>query len=149
MRACVQRVTRAHVSIQEQIVARIEHGLVILLGVGQDDQPEDARYLAEKIVDLRIFADPAGKMNLGMRDIGGEMLVISQFTLYGDCRRGRRPSFSDAAEPTTAIKLYETFVHEAAKLGITVRTGQFREHMAVELVNDGPVTLLLDSRKSF
>jgi D-tyrosyl-tRNA(Tyr) deacylase len=149
MRAVVQRVTRASVTIAGEVVGRIDAGLMVLLGVANGDATADSVYLAEKITGLRIFEDDAGKMNLALRDVDGAMLVVSQFTLLGDCRGGRRPGFSDAAPPAEAVALYETFVAEVRKLGVTVETGRFREHMAVELVNDGPVTLLLDSRKAF
>ena len=149
MRACVQRVTQASVTIAGEVVGRIEQGLLVLLGVAGGDVATDANYLAEKIVGLRIFEDDAGKMNRSLIDVGGAMLVVSQFTLLGDCRSGRRPGFSDAATPETAVALYESFVAEVRKLGVPVETGRFRENMAVALVNDGPVTLLLDSRKLF
>ncbi len=149
MRACVQRVTQASVTIAGEVVGRIEQGLLVLLGVAGGDVATDANYLAEKIVGLRIFEDDAGKMNRSLLDVGGAMLVVSQFTLLGDCRSGRRPGFSDAATPETAVALYESFVAEVRKLGVPVETGRFRENMAVALVNDGPVTLLLDSRKLF
>jgi len=149
MRAVVQRVTRASVKVEEQIVGAIEHGLLVLLGVGVDDAQGDVDYLAEKIVGLRIFEDPAGKMNLSVADVGGAMLVVSQFTLWGDCRKGKRPGFTDAAPPEAAVLLYDAFVAAVVKQGIRTATGTFRAHMAVELVNDGPVTLLVDSRKLF
>ena len=149
MRACVQRVTQASVTIAGEVVGRIDQGLLVLLGVASGDVVNDANYLAEKIVGLRIFEDEAGKMNRSLLDVGGAMLVVSQFTLLGDCRSGRRPGFSDAAAPETAVALYESFVAEVRKLGVPVETGRFRENMAVALVNDGPVTLLLDSRKLF
>lgn len=149
MRAVVQRVSRASVTIAGEVVGKIEAGLMVLLGVAAGDAEKDAIYLAEKITGLRIFEDDAGKMNLGLRDAGGAMLVVSQFTLLGDCRGGRRPGFSDAAPPAEAIALYEKFVAEVRKLEVRVETGRFREHMEVELVNDGPVTMLLDSRKLF
>lgn len=149
MRAVVQRVTRASVKVEDQVVGAIEQGLLVLLGVGVDDTQADVDYLAEKVVGLRIFEDPAGKMNLSLADVGGAMLVVSQFTLWGDCRKGKRPGFTDAAPPETAVVLYEAFVAAAAKQGIRTATGTFRAYMAVELVNDGPVTLLVDSRKLF
>ena len=149
MRAVVQRVTRAHVSALGQIVGQIEHGLVVLLGVEQGDSDADAQQLADKAVQLRIFDDADGKMNLSLADVGGGMLVVSQFTLLGDCRKGRRPSFIQAAPPEIAERLYETFVAAVGVQGIPVATGKFRAMMQVELVNDGPVTLLLDSKKSF
>ena len=146
MRACVQRVSRASVSVNGQVVGRIGRGLLVLLGVAQPDSEEDARFLADKIVGLRIFEDDAGKMNRSLTEAGGSLLVVSQFTLLGDCRKGRRPSFVSAAVPEVAQQLYECFVAVAASHGIEVATGRFREHMDVELVNDGPVTLLLESK---
>ena len=145
MKACVQRVSRAEVRVAGQVVGRIERGLLVLLGVGHDDTPALARQLAEKIAGLRIFEDSQGKMNLALAEVGGAMLVVSQFTLLADCRKGRRPSFSDAAPPELAEELYGVFVAAVAGLGIPTATGQFRRHMEVELVNDGPVTLLLDT----
>lgn len=132
-----------------RVVGEIGRGLLVLLGVGREDTEADADYLAEKIVHLRIFEDDAGKMNRSLLDIGGEMLVVSQFTLYGDCRRGRRPSYSDAAPLERARALYEYFIEKARQYGPRVETGIFQEMMDVELVNAGPVTLLLDSRKQF
>ncbi len=149
MRAVVQRVSQASVTVDGECVGAIESGLLILLGVAQDDTPEDANWMAEKIVGLRIFEDDAGKMNLAVTDIGGSLLVVSQFTLLGDCRRGRRPSFVAAAEPERANQLYGLFVERVREQGIPVETGQFRAHMDVALVNDGPVTLLLDSCRTF
>jgi D-aminoacyl-tRNA deacylase len=149
MRAVVQRVSQASVTIAGEVVGRIDAGLMVLLGVAAGDAETDAVYLAQKIVGLRIFEDEAGKMNLAVRDVGGAMLVVSQFTLLGDCRGGRRPGFSDAAPPEQAVALYETFVAEVRKQEVRVETGRFREHMEVALVNDGPVTMLLDSRKLF
>lgn len=149
MRACVQRVSRAQVDIAGETVGAIERGLLVLLGVGHGDVQDDVDYLVEKIVGLRIFEDEAGKMNLALADVGGAMLVVSQFTLWGDVRRGKRPSFTDAAPPEIAVPLYEAFVAAVRNRGITTATGRFREHMAVSLVNDGPVTLLLDSGKQF
>jgi D-tyrosyl-tRNA(Tyr) deacylase len=149
MRACVQRVTRASVTVDGQVCGQIGRGLVVLLGVAADDTPDDARQLAGKIAELRIFQDEAGQMNRSLIDIGGAMLVVSQFTLLGDCRRGRRPSFTAAAPPELAESLYEQFVRCVAEQGIAIATGRFRADMQVELVNDGPVTLLLDSRKEF
>jgi D-aminoacyl-tRNA deacylase len=145
MRACLQRVTRAHVSVDEEISGQINHGLLVLLGVVQDDQETDALQLARKIVSLRVFADPEGKMNLSVGEVGGAMLVVSQFTLAGDCRKGRRPSFDEAAPPELAERLYEVFVRAVAEQGIPVATGRFRARMKVELVNDGPVTFIVDS----
>ena len=149
MRACVQRVSRASVTVHGEITGRISHGLVVLLGVAQDDTERDAGQLAEKIVELRIFNDQQGKMNRSLTDVAGGMLVVSQFTLLGDCRKGRRPSFVAAAEPNLAEDIYESFVAAAQTKGITVQCGRFREHMDVELINDGPVTLLLDSKRLF
>ncbi len=149
MRACVQRVSRASVTIRDQLHGQIGQGLVVLLGVSSDDTASDAEYLATKISQLRIFNDSEGKMNCSLPDIGGEMLVISQFTLLGDCRKGRRPNFLAAAEPELAEVLYEDFVSRVRAKNITVATGIFRAHMDVTLVNNGPVTMLLDSRKLF
>ena len=149
MRAVVQRVTRASVTIDEEIVGEIGTGLVVLLGIARDDTREDADYLVAKIIALRIFDDPEGKMNLSLKDINGGLLIVSQFTLYGDVRRGLRPSWSDAAAPEIAEPLYNYFVESSRKLLGRVETGSFRKMMLVELVNDGPVTILLDSRKQF
>jgi len=149
MRAVVQRVTRASVMVDGQIVGEIGNGLVVLLGVARDDTKDDADYLAPKIVALRIFDDAEGRMNVSVKDIGGGLLVVSQFTLYGDVRRGLRPSWSDAAPPEIAEQLYEYFVESSRKLLGRVETGSFRKMMQVELVNDGPVTILLDSRRQF
>jgi D-tyrosyl-tRNA(Tyr) deacylase len=149
MRAVVQRVSRATVTVNGAVVGRIGPGLLILVGVGRDDTTADADYLVEKTLGLRLFRDEQGKMNLDVFQAGGSLLVVSQFTLYGDCRKGRRPSFDQAAEPEKARALYEYFVEQARRRGIAVETGEFQAMMAVELVNDGPVTLLLDSRKLF
>ena len=149
MRAVIQRVTCAKVKVEEQIVGEIEKGLVVLLGVTHDDTQNDAQYLVEKIVALRIFDDADGRMNVSVNEAAGALLVVSQFTLYGDVRRGLRPSWSDAAQPEIAEPLYEYFVASARKLISKVETGSFRKMMQVELVNDGPVTILLDSRKLF
>jgi len=149
MRAVVQRVTRARVTVDDEIVGEIGNGLVVLLGVAHDDTKQDADYLASKIVSLRIFDDSEGKMNLPLKEIDGGLLVVSQFTLYGDVRRGLRPSWSDAAPPEVAEPLYEYFVESSRKLVARVATGSFRKMMQVELVNDGPVTIMLDSRKLF
>jgi D-tyrosyl-tRNA(Tyr) deacylase len=149
MRAVVQRVSRASVTVDGVVVGAIERGLLVLLGVGHDDSAADVDYLVEKIVGLRIFEDDAGKMNLALADVGGSLLVVSQFTLCGDCRKGKRPSFTDAAPPEKAVPLYEAFVAKAMAMGIPTATGKFREHMYVELVNDGPVTMLVDSMKVF
>lgn len=149
MRACVQRVGQALVSVAGEVVGRIDRGLMVLLGVAAGDTDDDARQMAQKIAELRIFNDDAGKMNRSLSESGGAMLVVSQFTLLGDCRKGRRPSFIDAAPPEEADRLYQLFVGTVRELGIAVETGRFREHMDVMLVNDGPVTLLLDSKKLF
>jgi D-aminoacyl-tRNA deacylase len=149
MRAVLQRVTRASVEVEAQIVGRIGLGWLVLLGVAKGDTDEDADKLADKIVGLRAFEDSAGKMNLAVADVGGSVLVVSQFTLLGDCRGGRRPSFTEAAEPAEAERLYRRFSEKVRTLGLTVETGTFRADMKVELLNNGPVTLLLDSRKSF
>ena len=149
MRAVVQRVTQASVTVTGEVVGQIERGLLVLLGVGHADNDDDARQLADKIVELRIFEDDAGKMNRSLLEIGGAMLVVSQFTLWGDCRKGRRPSFITAAPPEIAERLYETFVAAVGVRNIKVATGRFRAQMDVMLINDGPVTLLLDSRKAF
>jgi D-tyrosyl-tRNA(Tyr) deacylase len=147
MRACVQRVTQAAVTIAGEDIGRIARGLVVLLGVAGEDNDADVAQLADKIVGLRIFNDEAGKMNLGLADVGGRMLVVSQFTLLGDCSRGRRPSFVGAAPPELAERLYEAFVAKVRAAGIEVATGRFRADMQVALVNDGPVTLLLDTKQ--
>ena len=149
MRAVVQRVTRANVTIDGEIAGEIENGLVVLLGIARDDTREDADYLIPKIAQLRIFDDADGKMNRSLKDIDGGLLIVSQFTLYGDVRRGLRPSWSDAAAPEVAEPLYDYFVESSRKLLGRVETGSFRKMMLVELVNDGPVTILLDSRKLF
>ena len=149
MRAVLQRVTQASVTVDGAIVGQIGPGLVVLLGVEQDDTDTDAQQLADKTIQLRIFDDADGKMNLSLADVGGAMLVVSQFTLLGDCRKGRRPSFIQAAPPELAERLYETFVAAAGVQGIPVATGKFRAMMLVELVNDGPVTMILDNRKRF
>ena len=149
MRAVLQRVVRASVAVEGEIVGEIGGGMLVLLGIACDDAERDASYLLEKIVSLRIFEDAEGKMNLSLAETKGSLLVVSQFTLYGDARRGRRPSWSEAAPPETAEPLYEFFVREARALIGKVETGSFRRMMRVELVNDGPVTILLDSRKQF
>ena len=147
MRACVQRVSRAKVTLPEtgEVTGEIGNGILVLLGVREGDNERDAAFLASKVAHLRIFEDDAGKMNLGLLDVGGEALVVSQFTLYGDCRKGRRPSFTEAARPEIAQQLYEQFVTTLRELGITIATGAFQQEMAVELVNSGPVTLIVDS----
>jgi D-tyrosyl-tRNA(Tyr) deacylase len=146
MKACVQRVSRAKVTIAGEVCAEIGKGMLVLLGVAAGDEESDARQLADKIAGLRIFEDQQGKMNLSLRDVDGAMLVVSQFTLLGDCRKGRRPSFDAAAPPDMAEKLYQQFVACVKAQGLPVATGRFREHMQVELLNDGPVTLLLDTK---
>ena len=149
MRACVQRVSRASVTVDQTVVGQIGAGLVVLLGVAEGDSQSAVEYLADKIVSLRIFPDDDDKMNLSLLDAGGAMLIVSQFTLLGDCRRGRRPSYTDAATPALAASLYEAFIDAVRARGVHVECGQFHAQMDVELVNDGPVTLLLDSEKSF
>jgi len=147
MRAVIQRVSQGRVLVNKEEIGAIGHGLVILLGVGRDDTAEDGKYLAAKIVNLRIFSDENDKMNRSLLDVGGQALIVSQFTLWGDTRKGRRPSFINAAEPDTAEKHYEDFVSQVQALGVTTATGQFGAMMELALVNDGPVTLILDSRK--
>jgi D-tyrosyl-tRNA(Tyr) deacylase len=149
MRAVVQRVSRAQVTVDGEITGEIGPGLLVLVGVGRDDTKTDAVYLAEKIAGLRVFEDQAGKMNLGVHEIGGSVLAVSQFTLYGDVRRGKRPSFDAAAAPETARALYEFFVERIRTEGLRCETGRFQATMKVELVNEGPVTILLDSVKTF
>jgi D-tyrosyl-tRNA(Tyr) deacylase len=149
MRAVLQRVSRASVEVEGQIIGRIGVGWLVLLGVAKGDSDEDADKLADKVVGLRAFEDEAGKMNLNVADVGGAVLVVSQFTLLGDCRGGRRPSFIDAADPVDAERLYLRFAEKVRALGLVVETGKFRADMKVDLLNDGPVTLLLDSRKAF
>jgi len=149
MRAVVQRVSRAKVTVNEWIAGEIGMGLLVLLGVGQADTEADVSYLAEKIAGLRIFEDDDGKMNRSVREVGGSVLAVSQFTLYGDVRRGKRPSFDDAAPPDHARRLYDLFVERIRAAGLRCETGRFQEMMQVELVNEGPVTILLDSEKAF
>ncbi len=150
MRAVVQRVLESRVTINGgEETGRIGRGLLVFLGVGPDDDLGDVRYMAEKIACLRIFPDESDKMNLSVLEIGGSVLVISQFTLYGDCRKGRRPSYAGAAPPEQAERLYDAFVEEMKKHSLPVETGKFQEMMLVHLINDGPVTLLLDSKKAF
>ncbi len=146
MRAVVQRVSQARVLIDQEVVGQIGRGLLVLLGVTHADTPEDARRLADKVIGLRIFGDAEGKMNLGLAEVAGEVLAVSQFTLYGDCRKGRRPSFIEAAPPEIAIPLYEAFVTAVRAQGIKAETGRFGAMMQVELVNDGPVTLIVESK---
>ena len=149
MRAVVQRVSRAQVVIDGEIAGQIGLGLLILLGVGHDDTEVDANYLAEKIAGLRVFEDDSGKMNRSVQDVGGSVLAVSQFTLYGDVRRGKRPSFDRASPPEKARQLYESFVERIRSTGLRCETGRFQERMKVELVNEGPVTILLDSARVF
>jgi D-tyrosyl-tRNA(Tyr) deacylase len=149
MRAVIQRVSRAGVSVDGETTGEIEKGILVLLGVSREDSEKEADYLLEKTLNLRIFEDEAGKMNLSLLDIKGDLLVVSQFTLYGDARKGRRPSYIEAAAPTEANRLYEYFVAQARKQIERVETGRFQAMMDVELVNDGPVTILLDSSKLF
>jgi len=149
MRAVVQRVSRASVTVASEVTGEIGAGLLVLLGVGGGDSEKDADYLADKIFNLRIFTDDADKMNLSVQEIGGAILVVSQFTLHGDCRKGRRPSYNGAAPPLIAERLYKYFVANLKRLGVPVATGRFQAMMEVSLVNDGPVTILLDSEKKF
>lgn len=144
MRAVVQRVTSARVTSAGEVCGAIHAGLLVLLGIAPDDSAENARWLAEKIIGLRIFKDADDKMNLSVMEVNGSVLVVSQFTLYGDCQKGKRPSFIGAARPEVAIPLYETFVNEIRALGVPVATGQFGAMMQVELINDGPVTLIVE-----
>jgi D-aminoacyl-tRNA deacylase len=149
VRAVVQRVTRAEVRVGQEVTGRIGPGLVVLLGAGDDDTDADLEYMVDKVVGLRIFADDDGNMNRSVVDVGGALLIVSQFTLFGDARKGRRPSFVKAMAPGPAEQLYERFVAAARVSGVPVETGRFRAMMHVELVNDGPVTLLLDSKRQF
>lgn len=149
MRAVVQRVSRARVTVNSETTGEIERGLLVLLGVGKADTSADAEYLADKLTGLRIFEDGGGKMNLSVADVGGSVLAVSQFTLYGDVRRGKRPSFDTAAPPRAARELYEYFVGKIRAAGVRCETGRFQEMMKVELINEGPVTILLDSSKAF
>ena len=149
MRAVVQRVSRARVSVNGEMTSAIGLGLLVLLGVGAADTSAEADYLVDKTIGLRIFEDAGGKMNLSVTDVGGALLVVSQFTLYGDARRGKRPSFDAAAPPEQARELYEYFVERVRAAGLRCETGRFQETMQVELVNEGPVTILLDSAKGF
>lgn len=147
MKALLQRVARASVTVDGEVVGRIDRGLVVLVGIASADTAEDARYLARRTAELRIFSDDSGRFNLSVLDIQGELLVISQFTLLADTRKGRRPSFEEAAPPARARELFEEFVAAARATGLRVATGRFQAHMLVEISNDGPVTILLDSRK--
>lgn len=149
MRAVVQRVRRSSVTVDGQVTGEIGHGLMVLLGVEDKDTEKDLAYMVDKLPNLRIFEDPDGKMNLSLLDVGGALLVVSQFTLLGDARKGRRPGFTDAARPEKANAMYEQLVSEIRALGVQVETGQFQAHMMVDILNDGPVTLLLDSHKLF
>ncbi|HOL16973.1 MAG TPA: D-aminoacyl-tRNA deacylase [Bacillota bacterium] len=149
MRAVVQRVHQAGVSVEGKVVGSIQKGLVVFLGIGREDGEKDAAYLAEKVAGLRIFEDEAGLMNKSVLDVGGAVLVVSQFTLYGDCRKGRRPSFTDAAPPGEAERLYEYYCEALRRQGLTVATGKFQAEMRVLVDNHGPVTMLLDSKKLF
>jgi D-tyrosyl-tRNA(Tyr) deacylase len=146
MRAVVQRVKESSVKIGDEIISHIGRGLLVLVGVAAGDGPPDAEFLANKIAHLRIFEDDSGRMNRSLLETGGEILVVSQFTLLGDCRKGRRPSFVAAAEPAKAVELYEHFVNKLAHLGVIVKTGRFQAVMEVALINDGPVTLIVESR---
>lgn len=149
MRSVVQLVDSANVTVENKVIGKIGTGLVVLLGVGQEDAIDDVNYLVEKIINLRIFSDNMGKMNLSLLDIKGDLLVVSQFTLFGDCRKGRRPSFDQAAHPQTAKGLYELFISKCRERGIPVFCGQFQAEMLVRLTNHGPVTILLDSKRNF
>lgn len=149
MRAVVQRVTGSSVTVNGEVIGAIEKGLLVLLGVETTDDTKDAAYLAEKIIGLRIFNDSDGKFNLSLNDVNGSVLIVSQFTLLGDCRKGRRPSFIHAAQPDQAIPLYEDVIQHVRNRDITVETGAFGADMKVQLTNDGPVTLLIDSKKDF
>lgn len=149
MRAVVQRVTKASVSVDDTIIGSIEKGLVVLLGVGKEDTEKDMVYLADKIMNLRVFEDSNGKMNMSLLDEGGELLIVSQFTLYGDCRKGKRPGYDKAARPDVAEQIYNKFTEYCKNFDIKVQTGKFQAMMMVEIHNDGPVTLLLDSSKDF
>lgn len=146
MRAVVQRVKSAAVHVEGRIIGEIGQGLLVLVGVGRGDGEKDITYLASKLPELRIFEDTSGKFNLSLREVGGKMLVVSQFTLFGDCRKGRRPSFIEAAEPAEARRLYEQLILKLRGQGVSVETGEFQAKMEVRLINDGPVTILLDSR---
>lgn len=149
MRAVVQRVSSSKVTVDGEVTGEINKGLLVLLGVTHEDTSKDVDYIIDKVLNLRIFEDENEKMNLSLKDVGGELLVVSQFTLYGDCRKGRRPSFSSAARPEVATKLYEEFIEKARKEGIVTKTVQFGAHMMVDLTNDGPVTILLESNRDF
>lgn len=145
----MQRVAKSSVVVEDKVVGEINRGLLVFLGIGRDDKKSDIKYIADKVVNLRIFEDENGKFNLSLLDIEGEILVVSQFTLYGDARKGRRPSFVNAALPEDALKIYEEFLEYINEYGLKVETGVFQEHMIVNIENDGPVTILLDSKKLF
>ena len=149
MRAVVQRVSSSRVTVDDRVTGEINEGLLVLSGVTHEDTSKDVDYMIDKVLNLRIFEDENEKMNLSLKDVEGELLVVSQFTLYGDCRKGRRPSFSTAARPELATKLYEEFIEKLRKEGIVTQTGQFGAHMMVDLTNDGPVTILLESNRTF
>lgn len=149
MRAVVQRVKKSRVVIENQENSKIENGLMVLLGVTHEDKKEDVDYLLEKIINLRVFEDEDGKLNKSLLDVKGNLMVVSQFTLYGDCRKGRRPNFMQAAKPEIAVPLYESFLKKAKEHPINVESGVFGADMQIELINDGPVTLILDSQKNF
>jgi len=149
MRAVVQRVSSSKVTVDGELTGEINKGLLVLLGVTHEDTSKDVDYIIDKVLNLRIFEDENEKMNLSLKDVCGELLVVSQFTLYGDCRKGRRPSFSNAARPEVATKLYEEFIDKVRKEGIVTQTGMFGAHMMVDLTNDGPVTILLESNRDF
>ena len=149
MRAVIQRVSSANVKVDDKTMGKIEGGLLVLLGVGQGDTLKDLDYIFQKTIGLRVFEDDNGKMNLSLVDVGGQLLVVSQFTLYGDVRKGKRPGFGDAAPPEQANEMYELFVQRAKENNLHVQTGVFQADMQVSLVNDGPVTILLDSKKTF
>ncbi|WP_010247898.1 D-aminoacyl-tRNA deacylase [Acetivibrio cellulolyticus] len=149
MRAVVQRVAYSKVTVDGDVTGEIQKGLNVLLGIGQEDSEKDIEYLAEKIINLRVFEDSSGKMNLSLLDVNGELLIVSQFTLYGDCRKGKRPSYDKAARPEIADGIYNKFVDYCKQYGIKVQTGKFQAMMMVEIQNDGPVTLLIDSKKEF
>lgn len=149
MRAVVQRVSRAEVRVEGNVIGRIGPGLVVLVGIAREDAPETGQAMADKIVHLRIFDDQKGRMNLDVREAGGAVLAVSEFTLYGNCRKGRRPNYTNAAAPDAALPLYQAFVDSLRALGVKVETGEFRAMMELDLVNDGPVTLLLDSDRIF
>lgn len=149
MRAVVQRISQGKVVVEDQVTGAIDKGLLVFLGVTNEDNIQDVKYMAEKIVNLRIFEDDNEKMNLSVIDVEGKILAVSQFTLLGDCRKGRRPNFTEAARPEMADELYKSFIEECKKLGVNVETGVFQAHMMVHSINDGPVTILIDSKKTF